>query len=89
MKINNNFGPSGINPYKRQMNKLDATASAQNKKADKVEISSTAKEMQQLSQVSVERKQKVEELKIQMENGTYILDSKETAKSIINFYRNK
>ncbi|MBT2678855.1 flagellar biosynthesis anti-sigma factor FlgM [Bacillus sp. ISL-35] len=89
MKINNNFGPSGINPYKRQMNKLDAAAAAQNKKADKVEISSTAKEMQQLSQVSVERKQKVEELKIQVENGTYKLDSKETAKSIINFYRNK
>lgn len=71
------------------MNKLDATAAAQNKKADKVEISSTAKEMQQLSQVSVERKQKVDELKIQVENGTYKLDSKETAKSIINFYRNK
>ncbi|MCM3124135.1 MULTISPECIES: flagellar biosynthesis anti-sigma factor FlgM [unclassified Mesobacillus] len=89
MKINNNFGPSGINPYKRQMNKLDAAATAQNKKADKVEISTTAKEMQQLSQVSVERKQKVEELKIQVENGTYKVDSKETAKSIINFYRNK
>ncbi|WP_226085910.1 MULTISPECIES: flagellar biosynthesis anti-sigma factor FlgM [Mesobacillus] len=89
MKINNNFGPSGINPYKRQMNKLDAAASSQNKKADKVEISSTAKEMQQLSQISVDRKQKVEELKIQVENGTYKLDSKETAKSIINFYRNK
>jgi negative regulator of flagellin synthesis FlgM len=89
MKINNNFGPSGINPYKRQMNKLDAAATSQNKKADKVEISSTAKEMQQLSQVSVERKQKVEELKVQVENGTYKLDSKETAKSILNFYHNK
>ncbi|WP_144478058.1 flagellar biosynthesis anti-sigma factor FlgM [Cytobacillus oceanisediminis] len=89
MKINNNFGPTGINPYKRQMNKLDAAAAVQNKKADKVEISSTAKEMQQLSQVSVERNQKVDELKIQVENGTYKLDSKETAKSIINFYRNK
>lgn len=89
MKINNNFGPSGINPYKRQMNKLDAAATSQNKKADKVEISSTAKEMQQLSQISVDRKQKVEELKIQVENGTYKLDSKETAKSILNFYHKK
>lgn len=89
MKINNNFGPSGINPYKRQMNKLDAAATSQNKKADKVEISSTAKEMQQLSQVSLDRKQKVEDLKIQVENGTYKLDSKETAKSILNFYHKK
>jgi negative regulator of flagellin synthesis FlgM len=88
MKINN-IGPSGINPYKRQMNKLDEAASTQAKKADKVEISSTAKEMQQLSQVSVQRQQKVEELKIQVENGTYKLDPKETAKSIINFYQKK
>ncbi|ESU34141.1 hypothetical protein G3A_02415 [Bacillus sp. 17376] len=89
MKINNNIGPSGINPYKRQMNKLDATVTSQNKKADKVEISSTAKEMQQLSQVSVQRQQKVEELKLQVENGTYKLNPQETAKSIINFYHNK
>lgn len=88
MKINN-IGPQGINPYKRQMNKLDAAANSQHKKADKVEISSTAKEMQQLSQVSVERKQKVDELKIQVENGTYKLNSKETAKSILNFYQRK
>lgn len=88
MKINN-IGPSGINPYKRQMNKLDEAASTKAKKADKVEISSTAKEMQQLSQVSVQRQQKVEELKIQVENGTYKLDPKETAKSIINFYQKK
>ncbi|RSD25205.1 flagellar biosynthesis anti-sigma factor FlgM [Mesobacillus subterraneus] len=88
MKINN-IGPSGINPYKRQMNKLDAAANTQNKKADKVEISSTAKEMQQLSQVSDLRQKKVEELKIQVENGTYKVNTKETAKSIINFYNNK
>lgn len=89
MKINNNIGPSGINPYKRQMNKLDAAANMQSKKADKVEISSTAKEMQQISQVSMERKQKVEDLKIQVENGTYKLDPKETAKSILNYYNKK
>lgn len=89
MKINNNMGPSGINPYKRQMNKLEATANPHGKKADKVEISSTAKEMQQISQVSMERKQKVEDLKIQVENGTYKLDPKETAKSILSFYQKK
>ena len=45
MKINN-IGPSGINPYKRQMNKLEEASNTLGKKADKVEISSTAKEMQ-------------------------------------------
>lgn len=88
MKINN-IGPSGINPYKRQMNKLEEASNTLGKKADKVEISSTAKEMQQLSQVSVQRQHKVEELKIQVENGTYKVDTNETAKSILNFYDKK
>ncbi|PLR90816.1 flagellar biosynthesis anti-sigma factor FlgM [Bacillus sp. T33-2] len=86
MKINN-IGSSGINPYKRQMNKLDNVGKASGKQADKVEISATAKEMQQSSQVSTERHQKVEELKVQVENGTYKLNPKEVAKSIINFYK--
>ncbi|WP_210367194.1 flagellar biosynthesis anti-sigma factor FlgM [Bacillus sp. REN3] len=89
MKINHNMGPSGINPYKRQMNKLEAASHTPGKKADKVEISSTAKEMQQLSQVSVQRQQKVEDLKVQVQNGTYKLDSKEIAKSIVDFYQKK
>lgn len=85
MKINH-LGPSGINPYKRQINKQDTAAVSAGTKADKVEISSTAKELQQ---VSVQRQQKVEALKIQVENGTYKLDASETAKGIINFYKNK
>ncbi len=86
MKINN-FGPSGINPYKKQMNKLDGAAAPTDKKTDKVEISSAAKEMQQLSQISAERKAKVEELKLQVQNGTYKMDAKETAKSLLDFYK--
>jgi negative regulator of flagellin synthesis FlgM len=31
----------------------------------------------------------VEELKLQVENGTYKLNAKETAESFINFYHNK
>jgi len=89
MKINHNIGPSGINPYKRQMSTPDATANAANKKADKVEISSTAKEMQQLSHLSVQRQQKVEELKLQVENGMYKINPKETAKGILAFYQKK
>lgn len=85
MKINN-LGPSGINPYKRQMNKIDNMSKTTKPAADKVEISSTAKEMQQISSYSVQRQEKVEELKIQVANGNYNVDSKEVAKSLINFY---
>ena len=85
MKINP-YSSQGINPYKRQMNKLDQTGQGFSKQKDKVEISSTAKEMQQVSQLVNHRQEKVEDLKLQVENGTYKIDSKETAKGIIQFY---
>jgi negative regulator of flagellin synthesis FlgM len=84
MKINS-FGSQGVNPYKQQMNKIDQVGPV-NKQKDKVEISSTAKEMQQVSQLATQRQSKVEDLKLQVENGTYKVDAKETAKSILNFY---
>jgi negative regulator of flagellin synthesis FlgM len=80
------FGSQGINPYKRQMNKLDQAGQATGKQKDKVEISSTAKEMQQVSQLAKQRQAKVENLKLQVENGTYQIDPKETAKGMIQFY---
>lgn len=85
MKINP-FGSQGINPYQRQMNKIDQASKAVSKQSDKVEISSTAKEMQQVSQTSDQRLARIEELKVQVENGTYKVNLKESAKSIINFY---
>jgi negative regulator of flagellin synthesis FlgM len=86
MKINP-LGSQGINPYKQQMNKLDQASKTAGKAADKVEISSAAKEMQQGSQVTDKREAKVNELKIQVENGTYKVDPKAVAKSIVTFYK--
>jgi negative regulator of flagellin synthesis FlgM len=87
MKINN-FGTNRINPYNRQMNKIDELKKA-DKPVDKVEISSTAKAMQQISDVEQLRQKKVEELKIQVENGTYKPNPSEIAKSIVEFYSKK
>ncbi|MEH7887034.1 flagellar biosynthesis anti-sigma factor FlgM [Bacillus sp. JJ1609] len=87
MKINN-FGTHRINPYNRQMNKLDELKKAE-KPVDKVEISSTAKAMQQVSEVEQQRAEKVEELKIQVENGTYKPNPKDIARSIADFYFKK
>jgi negative regulator of flagellin synthesis FlgM len=85
MKINN-LGLTGINPYKKAINKLDKVNNTTTAKADKVEISSAAKEMQQINQVSTARQEKVEELKLQLQNGTYKVKPQEVASSIINFY---
>lgn len=87
MKINNNIGPSGINPYKRQMNKLEQVGATASKKMDKVEISSIAKGLQNVNSVEVERQQKVDELKIQVENGTYKPNSVDVAKGILQFFK--
>lgn len=86
MKINN-FGTQGINPYKKQANKLEQ-ANVSGKPTDKVEISSTAKEMQ-LSSIDKARREKVEQLKIQVQNGQYHVDPKAVAKSIQSFYSGK
>ncbi|MCA1033704.1 flagellar biosynthesis anti-sigma factor FlgM [Bacillus infantis] len=85
MKINN-FGPSGINPYKRQQNKLDSASTQAKKAADKVEISSAAKEMQQTSKIDQQRQARVEELRIQVEHGNYKVNPKEVAKSLLDYY---
>lgn len=87
MKINP-IGTSGVNPYNRQVNKVDTTKTTPLPK-DKVEISASAKEMQQVSQVSAERQNKLDELKSQIENGTYKMNASDTAKSILDFYSNK
>lgn len=87
MKINN-INNSGINPYKRQQNKVDQAAKTGLQKADKLEISSAAKEMQGTSKLVKERQAKVEELKINVQNGNYKPEPQNIAKGLINFYRN-
>lgn len=86
MKINP-FGSQGVNPYQQQMSKIgQAEGKTIGKKADRVEISATAKEMQQLSQFPEERQAKIQELKNQVEKGTYKIDPHKVATSIVAFY---
>ena len=86
MKINN-VGPAGMNPYKKNINRLEEAKQSSFQAKDKLEISTTAKELQQTSQVITQRQEKVEALKFSVQNGTYKLDANETAKSIVDFYR--
>ncbi|WP_110928433.1 flagellar biosynthesis anti-sigma factor FlgM [Bacillus massiliglaciei] len=87
MKINN-IGTQGINPYHLQSQKAEKANMISAKKTDKLEISSAAKEMQSASaaNVTAARQEKINSLKVQVENGTYKIDAKATAKGIINFY---
>jgi negative regulator of flagellin synthesis FlgM len=84
MKINH-LNQYGVNPYQKAVNKAD-TSMKPSQLADKVEISSKAKELHQLSSVEVERQAKIDEIKKQVENGTYQVNVNETAKGVLNFY---
>jgi negative regulator of flagellin synthesis FlgM len=81
------FGLMGVNPYRRQFDKeMQAKKPVAKQDQDKVEISAAAKELQQISQSTVERQEKVRKLKEQVQNGTYQIDAKTIAKSIYKFY---
>ena len=84
MKINP-FKPTEMNPYNRQVNKTGQKPNV--KQTDKVEISSAAKEMQQTPEIVKERMARIEELKIQVQNGQYQVDPKTVAKGIAKFYQ--
>ena len=86
MKINN-VGHSGLHPYKQNLQKMDGNKKTPFQGKDEIEISIRAKELQHTSGFATERKEKVEAIKLPLENGTYSLDAKETAKSMVNFYK--
>ncbi|GAA0318834.1 hypothetical protein GCM10008967_06760 [Bacillus carboniphilus] len=88
MKIHN-FGVTGMNPYKKQMAKTNAQMQKAQLGSDKIEISNTAKELQQNSSVIVDRQKKLEAIQKQIETGTYKVDPEKVAKSMVDFFSKK
>ena len=85
MKINNVNLPI-VNPYKA--NELNVQKSVQTKHAqtDKLEISSKAKQLSETSSYTAERNERIQEIKAQVDAGTYKIDSQEIAKKLISYY---
>ncbi|MEJ9151488.1 flagellar biosynthesis anti-sigma factor FlgM [Bacillus smithii] len=81
------IGLSGVNLYKKAMNKFDESKQPEHDQKDKVEISAAAKEMQEASQLTADRQKKVNELKQKIESGEYKPHPEEIAKGILRFYR--
>ncbi|WP_214480748.1 flagellar biosynthesis anti-sigma factor FlgM [Bacillus sp. SM2101] len=84
MKINQ-FKPNGLYAYKQQTNQYKNNID-KHTKSDRIEISSAAKELQETSQVEIDRQQKVETLKQQVQNGTYTINREQVAKGLYQFY---
>ena len=87
MKIN---GPNqtNLNPYQKQMNK-QTEMGPKKQQQDKVEISKTAKQMQETGKNDSVRQKLVEQVKTDIESGNYQVDSKATAEKMLNFWSNK
>ncbi|PPA70252.1 flagellar biosynthesis anti-sigma factor FlgM [Jeotgalibacillus proteolyticus] len=86
MKINS-VNSANINPYKQQQTKIDQMKTQHVQQADKVEISTRAKEMQETNRIQTERKEKVDQLKTEVENGTYKLEPNRIAADLAKFFQ--
>ncbi|WP_339251379.1 flagellar biosynthesis anti-sigma factor FlgM [Sporosarcina sp. FSL W8-0480] len=86
MKINRvNITP--INPYRNNQMKVEQAKENLQIKTDKIEISSEAKQLSETSPITIERNEKVQSLKAQIESGTYKVDPEKLAQSLLNYYK--
>ncbi|MED4350968.1 flagellar biosynthesis anti-sigma factor FlgM [Schinkia azotoformans] len=85
MKINH-FGPVNMNPYKKQIEKIDRLQKTIS--SDQIQISTEAMELQKGSRIETERQAKVDELKNKIESGEYQVNPREVAKKMYEFWNN-
>lgn len=85
MKINN-IGLRAIQSY-NQTQPIKQTKKTEETFADKIEISSQAKEMQVSSTYSNERTLKVNQLKEEIHSGNYEVNARKVAQDMLNYYR--
>ncbi|MBU9721731.1 MULTISPECIES: flagellar biosynthesis anti-sigma factor FlgM [Bacillaceae] len=75
-----------LNAYQKQQNVGAKKKADVNKKHDQLQISSAAKQMQEMSRITTERQEKVERIKAEIDQGTYKVDAKEVAKKFYEFW---
>lgn len=83
MKINH-IGRLNINPYNKQAGKMDQVQKAGKK--DKIEISPEAKNLQKIGNIELERQEKIEAIKKEIQSGQYEINTKEIAKKMYSFW---
>lgn len=85
MNINGINSNNVINLYSKNKNRVSQTKEVNNV-SDRIEISKLGKSLTNytLEGVNVDNSKKIEELKNQINNGTYNVDAKLTARSILD-----
>lgn len=86
MKIQG-YGVTGINPYKAAQTKTAEVKKSNLSFQDHIEISTKAKDLQGVQTYANDRAQRVAELKSQIQDGTYQVDSEKLAQDMLNYFR--
>lgn len=86
MKIQG-YGVNAVNPYKNQQVKTNEVKKSSLSFQDQLEISSQAKDLQGVKSYESERADRLSELKSQIQNGTYKVDSEKLASDLLNHFR--
>ena len=90
MKIDKTTGASFIQSYQKlsQVTQVDKTKRLQ--KEDQLQISNQAKQMfEKTAEVDVERQEKINSLKAQIQAGEYHVNSEKVAGAVHQFWYNK
>ncbi|WP_342513000.1 flagellar biosynthesis anti-sigma factor FlgM [Sporosarcina sp. FSL K6-1522] len=85
MKIQK-FNLPAINPYKANQLKADQFEQQAKRQTDKIEISSEAKQLSEVSPITIERNDRVQQLKAQIESGTYEVNAEQLASNLVKYY---
>lgn len=85
MKIQK-FNLPAINPYKANQLKADQFEQQAKRQTDKIEISSEAKQLSEISPITIERNDRVQQLKAQIESGTYEVNAEQLASNLVKYY---
>lgn len=80
------IGVNGINPYNKQQVNIKPKETKLNV-TDKIEISTTAKELSTSLNYSTDRAQKVQKLKEEIQSGEYKVNTHKVAEDLLNYYR--
>ncbi|WP_339060500.1 flagellar biosynthesis anti-sigma factor FlgM [Tepidibacillus marianensis] len=85
MRINDINRIQGMNPYQKANQKRDELKKTDAKK-DQISISEEAKELLGKTK-EMTHQQKIDQIKEQINNGTYKVDSEQVAKKILDWYK--
>lgn len=86
MKINKINLPA-VNPYKTNQVKAEQAEQKTKMKTDKLEISNEAKQLSEKSSFTIERNERVQQLKAQVESGNYKVDAEQLASNLVKYYK--